>query len=451
MATDTRSLVERLADLPPGERERIMGGLSQEEVDAVAADLWPFLARPNQLAPPGDWFGWLIRSGRGGGKTRTGAEWIIDRAEKRPDETIAIVGQTKGDTRDYMVRGRGGGDNISPAIMPVSRPDFMPVFVDDKRHLTWPNGAQAILYSGDKPDQLRGGNFGCAWIDELAKFTYPDETMEQIDLSVRIGECPQVVVTTTPRRIPIIRKLLDDPDWIETRYSSFENRRNLAPRWLKRLLARYEGTHLYRQEVLGEYIEDVEGALWTQAQIEENRIPESTIPEMERIVVGVDPPGTADTSTSKCGIIVRGKGADKDFGASHLYTLADESLHGTPEEWGSRVIWAYHRYEADLVVAETNCGWEMVLSVLRTIDPDVPVKPIPAKRGSYLRAEPVALLTEQGRDHHIGVFPELEDQQTTFVKGDKKGNIRLDNLDAFVYASRELMADAEPFFIVPEG
>ncbi len=451
MATaDTRSLVERLADLPQGERERIMGGLCEEELDAVAANLWPFLARPNQLAPPGDWFGWLIPSGRGGGKTRTGAEWIIDRADEYPQETIALVGKTKSDTRDYMVEGKGNEDNISPAIIPNSRPGFVPVFVDDKRHLTWPNGARAILYSGDKPDQLRGGNFGCAWIDELAKFLHPDETMKQIDLSVRIGKCPQVVVTTTPRPIPIIRKLLDDPDFIVTRYSSYENRRNLSPRYLKRLEVRYGGTHLYRQEVLGEYIEDVEGALWTQAQIDENRIPESTIPEMERIVVGVDPPGTADTSSSKCGIIVRGKGADRDFGAAHFYTLADESLHGTPEEWGSRVIWAYHHYKADLVVAEVNCGWDMVTHVLRTIDPNVPVKKVTAKRGKWLRAEPVALLTEQGRDHHIGVFPELEDEKTTFVKGDK-GSRSPDRLDADVYGALELMEDAEPFFIVPEG
>ncbi len=447
MATDTRSLVERLADLPPGERERIMGGLSQEEVDAVAANLWPFLARPNQLAPPGDWFIWLIRSGRGGGKTRTGAEWIIERAEKYPEETIAIIGQTKGDTRDYMVSGRGAA---SPTIIAISRLGFVPTFIDDKRHLTWPNGAQAILYSGDKPDQLRGGNFGCAWVDELAKFSYPEETMNQLDLSVRIGEHPQIIVTTTPRRIPIIKRLLDDPDVVDTRYSSFENKRNLSSVTLARLIARYKDTHLYRQEVLGEYIEDVEGALWTQAQIDANRLPESTIPEMERIVVGVDPPGTADTSTSKCGIIVRGKGADRDFGASHFYTLADESLHGTPEEWGSRVIWAYHRYKADLVVAEVNCGWDMVTHVLKTIDPNVPVKKVTAKRGKWLRAEPVALLTEQGRDHHIGVFPELEDEKTTFVKGDK-GSRSPDRLDADVYGALELMEDAEPFFIVPEG
>lgn len=446
MATaDTRSLVERLADLPPGERERITGGLSQKELDAISGSMWRFLAHPGQLPPPGDWFIWLYRCGRGGGKTRGGSEWVIERAREYPEYPIALVGETKADVRDTMVE--LGPSSILNICSEHERPEYEP----SKRRLTWPNGAVASIYSGDEPDQLRGPNFGSAWIDELAKFRYPDEVIKQIELSVRIGPDPRVMITTTPRRIPIIRQLLDDPDVVDTAHSTFENRRNLSPKTLARLLARYEGTHLYRQEVLGEYIEDVEGALWTQAQIDENRMPESTIPEMERIVVGVDPPGTADTSTSKCGIIVRGKGADRDFGAAHLYTLADESLHGTPEQWGGRVVWAYHHYKADMVVAETNCGWDMVLHVLRTIDPNVPVKPVPAKRDSYLRAEPVALLAEQGRDHHIGVFPELEDQQTTFVKGDKKRNMRLDNLDAFVYASKELMEDAEPFFIVPEG
>lgn len=393
----------------------------------VLAYHWPALARPEQLAPPGDWRIWLVKAGRGWGKTRVGAEWV--RQQKETVGRIALVAPTAADARDVMVEGESGLLAVSP---PGDRPHYEP----SKRRLTWANGAIATTYSADEPDRLRGPQHGAAWCDEVAAWRYPD-AWDMLMFGLRLGTDPRVCATTTPKVVALMKAIQADPHVIITRGRTLDNAANLATPFIDALLRKYQGTRLGRQELDGEDLEDSPGALWLRATIDTLRVVRA--PALARVVVGVDPAITSEEESDETGIVVDGLGED-----GHGYTLDDLSLRGSPDAWGRAAVTAYHRHRADLVVAEANQGGEMVRHVIHTVDPNVPVKLVHASRGKHTRAEPIAALYEQARFHHVGSFPALEDQQCQWQPGMKSP----DRMDAHVWAATELFL--EPVVTDPE-
>jgi phage terminase large subunit-like protein len=382
---------------------------------------WPLWARPEQLLPQGDWDTWLILSGRGWGKTRTGAEAVREWA-RNPGWRIALVGRTAADVRDVIVEGESG---ILACCPTWERPLYEP----SKRRLTWPNGAQATTYSADEPDLLRGPQHHAALCDELATWAYLDEAWSNLVLGLRLGAQPRKVITTTPRPLALIRQLLADTRCQVTRGSTFDNAQNLAASALREFRAKYEGTRLGRQELNGEVLDDVPGALWARPQLDGSRV--HVAPELARIVVAIDPAVTASAESDETGIVVAGKGVD---GA--LYVLADRSCRLSPDGWARRAIVALDEFAADRIVAEVNNGGDLVENVLRTVRPEAPYRAVRASRGKRVRAEPIAALYEQGRVHHVGLHAQLEDQMCSFLP---EGNERSpDRVDALVWALTDL-------------
>lgn len=416
-----------IASLPAETRKAILTGLSGDEAVRLLHD-WRFWARPAQLAPAGRWRIWLILAGRGFGKTRAGAEWVRARIETGRAKRIALVGETLADARQVMVEGESGLLAISP---PWNRPLWQPSL----RRLSWPNGAIATAFSADDPEQLRGPQFDAAWADELAKWRHP-AAWDNLMFALRLGSDPRCVATTTPRPRPWLKPILSDPATVVTRGSTRDNAANLAPGFLAEVLRRYEGTRLGRQEIDGVLLEDVPGALWPAALLESAQ--EAAAPDLVRIVVAVDPSGSAgsgsgDTS-DETGILVAGRDAG---GTAHV--LADRSGRMSPAEWGRAAIAAYREFRADRLIAERNFGGAMVGHVISTVDPGVPVSLVTASHGKRIRAEPVAALYEQGRVKHLPGLALLEAQMAAFAREGYQGEGSPDRLDALVWALSDLM------------
>lgn len=388
---------------------------------------WRDYARPEQLAPAGDyWSTWLFMAGRGAGKTRAGAEWVHEQV-RQGRRRIALVGPTAADARDVMIEGESGLLATATATA-GSRPVYEP----SRRRITWPTtGAIATAYSAEEPERLRGPQHDAAWADELGAWRHP-ETWDMLLLGLRLGTDPRACVTTTPRPLPIVRALIASPSTVVTRGTTYDNRNNLAPSFLTSIVGRYEGTRLGRQELMGELLEDVPGALWTIDQIDSLRV--RVAPELIRVVVGVDPAATSGIGADETGIVVAGLGVD-----GRAYVLHDRSCRMSPDGWARRAAEAYHETVADRVVVEDNQGGEMISYLLATVDPTVAIKRIRATRGKRLRAEPVAALYEQGRVHHVGSLAGLEDQMCSFL-GD--GGAHDDRVDALVHTLSELMLDS---------
>ena len=376
---------------------------------------------------------WLILTGRGWGKTRTAAEWV-NKCARNGAEHIALIGQTVPDVRDTMVK-------VGPSsILKISHPSFMPKYTPSKRLLEWPNGRVATTYSGDKPDQVRGPSHDFVWIDELAKFQYPDDIWDNLMFGLREGEDMRIIITTTPRPIPIIKRLVADPNTKIVRGSTYENSDNLPKKFFDYVLAPYVGTRLGKQEIEGKILDDNPNALWTRKMIDDNRVSKS--PKLIRIVVAVDPEATSNKESSETGIIVGGISED-----GQGYVLSDGTIRGTPDQWGKAVVAEYFKFGADRIVGEVNNGGEMIEYVIKSCDPNVSYKSVRATRGKYTRAEPVSALYEQGKIHHIGFFAELEDQLCEWVPGDKSP----DRLDALVWLITDMMLDEiMPYFYAPE-
>ena len=414
------SLAGSIASLPKEERDKILNSLTKEEAEDILYD-WEVWARPKQLPPPGDWLTWMILTGRGWGKTRAGSEWVNDQAKKGAKH-IALIGQTKADVRDTMIE-------LGPAsILKVSNPKFRPEYEPSKRRLTWPNGCVGTIYSGDEPDQVRGPSHDRTWMDELAKFKYPQQIWDNLMFGLREGEDMRILVTTTPRPIAIIKNLIKDPNTIPVRGSTYENKDNLPKKYFDYVIAPYVGTRLGQQEIEGKILEDNPNALWTRKIIDDNRV--SKVPELIRIVVAVDPEATDTETSAETGIIAGGLGTD-----GHGYVLNDATIKGSPDTWGKAVVAEYYKFGADRIVAEVNNGGDMVKFVIHTIDKDVSYKDVHAAKGKHTRAEPVSALYEQGRIHHVGNFPDLEEQLCEWVPGDKSP----DRLDANVWLMTELI------------
>lgn len=427
--SDQVSLAQILANLSEEEREAALAELSPAALARLKYD-WKFWARPNQLEPEGNWTTWLILAGRGFGKTRTGAEtirqWVCGDTPLSPGRChkIALVAETAPDARDVMVEGPAG-------LLACHPKDFRPTYYPSKRSVEWPNGAQAILFNAVEPDQLRGPQFDAAWCDELAKWRYAGETWDQLQFGLRLGEHPRQIVTTTPRPIPVVRRLMSDPDTVVTRGRTFDNAANLAAPFLKQVEERYGGTRLGRQELEGEMLGDIPGALWNREGIDNSRIREVPT-DLSRIIVAVDPAASSGEDADETGIVVVGVATDKD-GVTRGYVLADKSIKGTPEEWASAAVSAYREFSADRIVAEKNNGGEMVESVLKAQDRSVPVTLVHASRGKVVRAEPISALYEQGRVHHVGRFDKLEDQMCLFAQDMSRTEGSPDRVDALVW------------------
>ncbi len=392
--------------------------------------MWEFWARPEQIAPEGDWPIWLVKAGRGWGKTRVGAEWV--RGQKEKVGRIALIGPTAADVRDVMVDGDSGLISISP---PWDKPEYQP----SKRRIVWKNGSVAYMYSADEPERLRGPQHGAAWCDEIGSWRYPD-TWDMMMFGLRLGKNPKVVATTTPRPTPLMKQIQNQPGVIITRGSTYDNRANLAASFFSSIITKYEGTRLGRQELEGHDLDDNPGALWNREIIDAARVRKAM--DMARIVVAVDPAVTSGEESDETGIIVVGK---DEFG--HAYVIEDCSVKGTPDEWGRAAVEAMKRHQADRIVAEVNQGGDMVRYVLETIDKNLPIKLVRASRGKMARAEPISALYEQGKVHHVGAFHKLEDQMCTWEPGMKSP----DRMDALVWGMTELMlAGAEPRITVIE-
>jgi phage terminase large subunit-like protein len=421
---DDRSIAEQLAALPDEQRRAIVEGLSTEQQQAMLYD-WGVWRRPKQATPDGQWRKWLIMAGRGFGKTRTGAEFIREQVNAGTAQFIALVGATAADVRDTMIEGQSGILSVFP---PGQRPQYEP----SKRRVTFHNGSVATAYSADEPDRLRGPNHDTAWADELAAWRYAD-AWDQLTLGLRIGHHPRVVITTTPRPVPVIKQLIETNDGtvIVTRGSTYENISNLAPSFVNEMMKRYEGTTLGRQELHAEVLDDIEGALWHRVALDALRVHKP--PTMKRVVVAVDPAASNNTSSNETGIIVAGIGTD-----GKGYVLEDKTIKGSPNEWGVAALAAYHQFQADRIVAEANQGGDMVAHTLRTVDKNAPIKLVRASRGKRTRAEPVAALYEQGRVHHVGFLTQLEDQMCGWVPDIGSSP---DRVDALVWAITELMID----------
>ena len=386
-------------------------------------------------------------TGRGFGKTRAGAEWIIERAyQGGKDRWIALIGATPADVRDYQV------EHGPSAILKISPPGFRPAFFPSKRLLVWPNGAKATVFSGEKPDQLRGFSGDTAWGDEFAKWRHPALVLENLLFGMREVRvsASKICLTTTPKPLAILKELQADQDVRTIGGSSYENRENLDPRWFRQVIKKVEGTAVGLQEVEGKLLDEMPGAKWKRAWINDHRH-KGHAPALLRIAVAVDPPGSSAKSGAEAGIVAAG--IARVDGVLHGYILDDASLRGTPAQWGAAAVRAYYAWRADRMVAEKNYGGEMVEHTIRTVPAkageqgyragrDVAYKYVSATRGKVVRAEPIAALYEKGRVHHVGAFGALEDELCTWE--DQPNELSPNRLDALVWVLTELMLEPEP-------
>lgn len=441
-----------LSSLPESERRKILAGLSEPQLADLSWD-WSFWGRPDQLLPAGDWFIWMILAGRGWGKTRTAVENIAAMmrgpspliAPKGAPRIMSIIADTPFDLRQYSIEGPSGFMNVGP---PEYRPDHEP----SKRIMTWPNGARAYLFSAEDPETLRGASGSFFWWDELAKARYAREGWNNMLFGMREGN-PRGIVTTTPRPLPLIRELLARPSTKKTIGSTWDNVNNLAPVFYREVIEPLVGTRLGRQEIEAEILDDVPGALWNRAMIEANRLPgwrkgddaarAAIAADMKRIVVAMDPAASSGETAAEMGIIVAGVD-----GAGHGHILEDISERLSPDQAARRAIAAYDRWDADRIVGEVNNGGEWIGTTIRLTattmkqegarsSATVAYKAVHASRGKQTRAEPIAALDEQGKVHHRGGFPVLEDQMCSWEP--LAGLPSPDRMDARVWALTELM------------
>jgi len=399
--------------------------------------LFDHWALPHQLPPCGDWRNWIIMGGRGAGKTRAGAEWVRAQVEGNlPLEAgaarrVALLGETYDQVRDVMIQGDSG-------ILACSPPDRRPTWKAGERKLIWPNGATAQAFSAHDPEALRGPQFDAAWADELAKWKKALSSWDMLQFALRLGQDPRLCVTTTPRNVPVLREIMALSSTVLTHAPTEANRANLAPSFLAEVRRRYAGTRLGQQELDGVLLSDIEGALWTDKMLQAALLDHA--PDMDRIVVAVDPAVSAGKASDACGIVVVGaalQGPPQDWRA---YVLADRTVQGVgPLAWAQASIAAMQEFGADRMVAEVNQGGALVENVLRQVDPLVPYKALHASRSKSARAEPVAALYEQGRVHHLRGLGALELQMSQMTPQGYRGSGSPDRLDALVWALHDLI------------
>jgi phage terminase large subunit-like protein len=422
---DILSDYDGISHLTPQERDAFLAALGDSGA-IWFEESWHCRARPNQLPPAGNWPVWLVMAGRGFGKTRMGAEWVRGIAERNGSAMIALVGATLHEARSIMVEGPAG-------LLALAPPEKRPAWHPSKRELIWPNGARASIFGAAEPEGLRGPQHSHGWADEIGKWPNGIAAWDNLAMGMRLGAHPRIVATTTPRPVPLVLRLNEDPAVVVTRGRTWDNRAALPKAFLAEMRRTFNGTRLGRQELDGDLLLDVEGALWTRALLAQCHHT-GTLPELVRIVVAVDPPASAQGDA--CGIVAAGRDA-----CGMAYVLEDASLRGArPERWARRVADVAERWRADRVVAEANNGGDMVRSVLQAAQVSLPVRLVHASRGKTARAEPVAALYEAGRVRHAGLFAALEDQLCGLtIDGRYEGPGRSpDRADALVWSLTEI-------------
>jgi phage terminase large subunit-like protein len=437
-----KSVMEKIAMLSEEERAAILEGVN---MDALVWD-WSAWARPEQLPPDNDdWSIWMYLAGRGAGKTRSAAEWVREKAKvtNRGQLRFALVARTAADVRDVIVEGESGIINVSP-------PSERPLYEPSKRRLTWPNGNTATCFTADEPDGLRGPQFHYAWADEIAAWRQsPDAagmtSWDNLRVGTRLGSSPQIICTTTPKRVPVLYGLIAEAERtgkvIVSRGSTLDNAGNLSSTYLEAITGVYAGTRLAAQELYGEMLSDVEGALWTIEMIDVCR--ENAFPVGSPLrVVGVDP-SVAENPRDECGIVVCAATGERDLYRRHAWVLEDASIHGSPEQWANKVVAMARKYSCP-VVAEVNQGGALVTNAIHAIDPNVRVLEVHSKNGKALRAEPITLAYEQKRVHHINYLADLESQMCAWIPGEGKSP---DRVDALVHALTALLIKPPQGFV----
>jgi len=447
MSSAPRFSAASIASLPPSERLKLLSTLSAKSLRALTSS-YDFWARASQREPPGDWDGWLKMDGRGAGKTWTGANVTNRRARSGRHPKILLAAATPGDARDTMIEGESG-------ILATAPSDFRPVYEPSKLRITWPNGCRGYVRSGAEPDRFRGLNTSYAWLDELAAWQYPQESFDNAMLGLRLGPHPQTVITTTPKPIALLRTLIKNPRWIVTSESTYANAANLSASFISRIRSQYEGTTLGQQEIYAHLLTEVPGALWRLSLIEATRMQPHDVrkEDLLRIVIAIDPAVTSGANSNETGIIAVAAGTGVRKG--HAYVLRDESGRHSATHWPKLAVAMYHALSAERVVYEANQGGDLVAQAIRVVDPNVPLKAVTASRGKRTRAEPVAALYEQGRVHHVGPFPQLEDQMCTFVPDERAEadraahatgiSVSPDRVDALVWGVTELLLGPRVF------
>ena len=447
-----QSLVEELAALSPEQADLVLAnaGLTDTEVEAIWRE-WAFYARPEQLAPDWAWRWWVIVTGRGWGKNRTASEYIVDRceafAEAGMPHLIGLIGQNNDDVKALQINGISGLREVvrRRGYRWIGAPGTLEPAIGIPRDDGTEHVSHIEVHTAMEPEGPRGRNFHTLGIDELAAFKHKVDNVgntvfTNAELALR-GKCPpgmvpQAVITTTPKPVPVIRDLIASkhgPTHV-TRGSLFDNYANLPPEFIDAVVGRYEGTRLAQQELYGAIIDSVEGALWTPDLIHRWRAKPDEVPGLVRSCVAVDPSGSDDGD--ECGIVGAGLGKPDGKGRPHLYVVDDESVQNRPEVWAPKAVALYHKMSADAIVAEVNFGAAMVPDIIHLVDPTVPVKEVRASRGKRVRAEPVALLYDQGAAHHVGVFAQLEEQMTYWTPLDPTSP---DRMDALVWAATWLI------------
>jgi predicted phage terminase large subunit-like protein len=413
---------------------QLFGGLA-----AALSTSWRVQSRNEQREPSGDWWStWLILAGRGWGKTRTGTEWVHGHAVAGTASRIAICAPTFADLRDVLIEGPSG-------LLSIASNSTRPTWEPSKNRLTWPNGAQASVFSAEEPERLRGPQHDLAFCDELAAWKYP-EALDMLNFGLRVGARPRKLITTTPKPTKQLKAIIADPTTVITRGKTLDNAKNLAPQFISGIMAKYAGTRLGRQEIDGELLSDTPGALWQLDWLDRDRVEAMPFSGLERVVVAIDPAVTSGEDADETGIIVAG------VANGHAYVLEDLSGRYQPHEWARRAVAAYRRHRADRIIAERNNGGEMVEGTVRMVDPNASFKAVHASRGKVTRAEPVSALYEQGRVHHVGSFSQLEDQMCAFTSDfdRSRAGYSPDRVDALVWALSELVLEAEgPRLIFP--
>lgn len=389
--------------------------------------MWRRQAREEQLPPAGDWFVWMIRAGRGWGKTRTAAEWFHMRAKEKAKRWMALISKTPGDARDDCIEGPGG-------IIQNGDPDFPAEYEPSKRRITWPNGSYATIYSGANPEQVRGFSGDTAWCDEMAAWDFPRVTWDNLMYGMREGDDPRLVISTTPKPLDILQEIEDKKSTVVIQGSSYENRSNLSDRFFETVIEPAEGTTLGRQEIHAEYIQSA--GIWTWEMIESAKKgwPDK-LPHFDEICVSIDPAVTNNADSDETGIIVMGRKEN------NFYVIEDLTLKGSPNTWAMAAINAYKRYEADCIVGETNQGGDMVETVISNLDRNIPFRDVRATRGKTRRAQPTVAAYERNEIYHNAGLEQLEKQLVGYTGNDTKESP--DRMDALVWAHYYLSEDDE--------
>ena len=421
-----------LRELPPDRLKEVLSQLGPKKTEELQ-HTWEFWARPEQIEPEGDWNVWIALAGRGWGKTRAGVEWVRHQI-KSGKKRIAAVAPTNSDIRRVMVEGESGFLSVCWKGDKTYRGGKLgyPIWSPTNRTLTWENGAKVEFYSAEDPERLRGPQFHAAWADEVAAWRNQQDVWDMLQFTLRLGRKPRVMVTTTPKPTKLMRALIASPQSHITRGSTFDNIDNLAKPFLETVKKEYEGTRLGKQELYAEMLEEADGALWTTEILDGCTIEKKDIPELNRIVVSIDPAVTAKTESDMTGIIVAGIDVN-GIG----YVLEDATDRYSPAEWAAKAISLYQSYSADRIVAERNQGGDMVRRTLEAEDESVPIRLVHASRGKMARAEPISALYERGKVKHAKGLDELETQMRTWEPLGSMGSP--DRLDACVWALTDLM------------